>query len=166
MLTPSRVCSIVCGWGRGGVFVSLLGVLCAPGGVFCYLLCVWVWLVCCCGWGWFVLGCCCRVFSCLCVVCLFLWVWLVLVCVPSRVVGVGLCGWCWFVWVPTVVFRVVGFRGCGFFVGVVRFSCLPPVFVCRALGFRFSLFRPFVLSKFLLSLLGFGGLGGFSPCHY
>ena len=96
------------------------------------------------------------------------------------VVGVGLCafasGWCWFVSVVlfgvclcgfSLLFcRVVGFRGCGFFVGVVRFSCLSPVFVCRALGFRFSLFRPFVLSKFLLSLLGFGVLGVFSPCHY
>ena len=44
---------------------------------------------------------------------------------------------------------------------MVRFSRLLPVFACRALGFRFSLFRPFVLSKFLLSLLGFGVLGGF-----
>ena len=92
----------------------------------------------------------------------------------------GLCafasGWCWFVSVVlfgvclcgfSLLFcRAVGFRGCGFFVGVVLFSCLSPVFVCRALGFRFSLFRPFVLSKFLLSLLGFGVLGVFSPCHY
>ena len=74
--------------------------------------------------------------------------------------GVCLCGF------YLLFFRAVGFRGCGFFVGAVRFSCLSPVFVCRALGFRFSLFRPFVLSKFLLSLLGFVTLVGFSPCHY
>ena len=137
--------------GSWWLFVSLLGVLCASGGVVCSRLLLP------------------RVFLFVCGLLVFV-----------GVVGVGLCafarGWCWFVSVVlfgvglrgfSLLFcRAVGFRGCGFFVGVVRFSCLSPVFVCRALGFRFSLFRPFVLSKFLLSLLGFGVLGVFSPCHY
>lgn len=148
----------------GGVAVSA----CVPAGC---VVCAW--------WGVLFVGC---VLSCggagggvacsrLLLSRVFLFVW--------RVVGVGLCafarGWCGLVWVcvvgvglcgfPRLFFRVVGFLACGFFVGVVRFSCLPPVFVCRALGFRFSLFRPFVLSKFLLRLLGFGALP-LSPCHY
>ena len=112
-----------------GCALSCGGVL-FPGWGVC--LCAWFACFCGVGWCWFV---CLRA-------------WLVLVCV----VGVGWCGF------PRLFFRVVGFRGCGFFVGVVRFSCLSPVFVCRALGFRFSPFRPFVLSKFLLQSLGFGAL--------
>ena len=90
--------------------------------------------------------------------CVFVFCWCGFVLV--GVVGVGLCGF------SLLFFRVVVFRVCGFFVGVARFSRLPPVFVCHALGFRLGPFHPFVLSKFLLQSLGFVALGLFSPCHY
>lgn len=116
------------GVGSWCLFVSLLGVLCVPGGVFC------LWVVCLgvvAGRGWvarsrLLL----RVFLFVCVVCLLSWV----------LVGVGLCafarGWCGLVLVcvvcvglcgfPPWFFLVVGFLACGFFVGVVRFFVFRP----------------------------------------